>query len=138
MKNDLRKNPRFVASEGIPARILAHAKSLNGTILNFSSTGFAVVVSEEFGHTDGATLDVEFSAQNQRTQLKLTAQVVNKEALSDKRMRLGCTITDMNNLSKEYFTFLTGILGKQGFLKSMATKPVKCAGQQGTPPTSGG
>lgn len=130
MKNDLRKNPRFVASEGIPAQVHINGKTLGGILLDFSSTGFAVVVSEELGQTSESSLEVEFCAQNSQTMLYLSARVVNQDNLSDQRIRLGCTITDMKHQSREYFSFLTAILGKQGFLKSMATKPVKCAGRE--------
>lgn len=137
MQNELRKNPRFISTEGITASIQIEQEVLHGTILNFSSTGFAVVVNEEAGkssHNQGC-IKVAFLAPEQNCELKLSASITNKRTLESGQIRLGCHITDMHDQAKEYFTFLTGILGKQGFLKSMATKPKKVI-QQGSPQES--
>lgn len=125
MENDLRSNPRFVSSKGIPATVFAEGRLLSGTILDFSSTGFAVVVADDVGESNVTQIEVVFAAEGSRKELKLSALITNKRAEDATSTRLGCRISDMHNLANEYFAFLTIILGKQGLLRSMATKPKK-------------
>lgn len=123
MDNDKRRNPRFLTTSGTPASIQAEGKVMDGTILNFSSTGFAIIANEAID--SAATIEVTFKSTFPPAEIRLTASIINKKGQDDGKVRLGCHITDMNDKSKEYFSFLTGLLGKQGFIRSMATKPVK-------------
>ncbi|MBS1199268.1 MAG: PilZ domain [Proteobacteria bacterium] len=123
MNTDLRKNPRFITTNGTPAKIHAAGKILDGTILNFSSTGFAIIVGKDIGAANPSRIEVTFSNPGPQSELRLSASIINTQSLDESKVRLGCRITDMNNQSDEYFDFLTSILGKQGFLKSLATKP---------------
>lgn len=124
MENDLRKTPRFIATDGVAARILVEDRALNGTMHNFSSTGFAVALEEEPGGPSAAPIEVIFSTQNGQ-ELKLSAVIINRRIQGIADIWLGCQITDMHHCADAYFGFLTTIMSKQGFLKSMATKPVK-------------
>lgn len=124
MANDQRKTPRFVATDGVPARILLDDRSLNGTMHDFSSTGFAVSLEEETGGGAEAPIEVVFSTQNGQ-ELKLSAVITNTRIQGIADIWLGCRITDMHHHAEAYFSFLTTIMSTQGFLRSMATKPVK-------------
>ncbi len=123
MSNDLRKTPRFVATEGVPARIFVEGKSLNGTIHNFSSTGFAIALSEDPGGTALTPVDAFFSTPTV-PEVRISACISNRRS-ADGHVWLGCQITGMHQYADAYFGFLTAIMSKQGFLRSMATKPVK-------------
>lgn len=123
MQNDLRQNPRFLSSDGVPARMLVDGREWQGVLHNFSSTGFAIVLTEDIGEVGQTRLEVVFAAPT--GELKFSAVVSNKTAEAGKT-RLGCRITDMHGLGEAYFSFLTQMMFSQGMLKSMATKPVKC------------
>lgn len=128
MANDLRKNPRFLASDGIPATIKVAGKSLGGTLHNFSSTGFAVVVNDTLEDLHQSPIDVMFVAESLKKEMKISATVTNQMTNTSATTRLGCQITDMKDHAETYFAFLTTLLSKQGLLMSMAKKPVKFKG----------
>lgn len=126
MDNDLRKNPRFISTDGVPARVFLEDQVLEGNICNFSSTGFALIVTEELGELSPAPLEIVFTAAPKNTELKIAAVVTNRSPRENGETRLGCQITDLRTHANDYFFFLTQIMSRQGFLKSMATKPLKC------------
>lgn len=123
MTDDLRKNPRFLATDGVAARIFVGERELAGSIHDFSATGFSVVLEEPIEESGQVPIEVVFSGG--KADLKLSALIINKKTRDELNTRLGCQITDMYDQSNAYFTFLTSIMFKQGFLKSMAKKPIK-------------
>lgn len=132
MSNDLRKNPRFLASDGIPATITVVKRTLSGTLHNFSSTGFALVVNDTLEDLHQTPIVVSFIATSPNKELSISALVTNQMTNASATTRLGCQITDMKDHTETYFGFLTTLLGKQGLLMSMAKKPVKVASQSQT------
>ena len=95
MTNDLRKNPRFVATQSIAARVQINGLDLPGNLHNFSSTGFAVVLAEEIAVAAPMPIDVFFSPDNGQTTLKISALAINTNDQGG--TRLGCQITDLHD-----------------------------------------
>ncbi|OQA30626.1 MAG: hypothetical protein BWY57_02739 [Betaproteobacteria bacterium ADurb.Bin341] len=123
MSEDLRKNPRFVSTSGITARILIGQRALSGTLCDFSATGFSAILDEAFEGGGGTPIEVAFVDDTGKKQLKLSALVNNQRTQEGAKTRLGCQITDFHDQSDAYLAFLTSVMYTQGFWKSMAKKP---------------
>jgi len=125
MSNELRKNPRFVSAEGIAASLIVEDREWAGILQNFSSSGFAVLISEKPDVAENTLVEIRFSPPETAELLNFTATISNRKEEGD-HVRLGCLITDMRGQSEAYLSFLTRMMFSQGMLRSMATKPVKC------------
>ncbi len=123
MSEDLRKNPRFISTSGITARILIGQRALSGTLCDFSATGFSAILDEAFEGGGGTPIEVAFADETGKKQLKLSGLVNNRTPQEGAKTRLGCQITDFHDQSDAYFAFLTSVMYRQGFWKSMAKKP---------------
>ena len=124
MKSDQRKNPRFVANDGIVTKIRIGRKSWPGSIHNFSATGFALVFDNDPDITASVgpdtKLTVKFSPGKGIPDISIPAIVANRGLMPDGQRRFGCQIPDLGEQANVYFSFLTSLLSKQGFMASMA------------------
>ena len=127
MKPDLRKNPRFLAHDGVPAELLVGEAKWPGRIHNFSATGFAVALGDEADIKVDTALTISFSPGEGKAAINLIATVANRGLMPDGKRRIGCLIGELGDQATAYFTFLTALVGKQGMIKSMERKPVKVA-----------
>lgn len=125
--DEQRKNPRFLAHDGVAAVLTVGEKKWPGRIHNFSATGFAVALGDEADIKPDTALTITFSPGENLSAIILPATVANRGLMPDGKRRIGCLLGDLGSQAKAYFTFLTALVGKQGLISSMERKPVKVA-----------
>lgn len=132
MKPELRKNPRFLAYDGIPTVLTVGQKNWPGRIHDFSATGFAVALPDDADIKVDAALTITFSPGEDLAAIALSATVANRGLMPDGKRRIGCLLGELGDQANAYFGFLAALVGKQGMIRSMAVKPVKVAKENTT------
>lgn len=123
MTTDLRKNPRFVSLSGVPARLTVAGQVCEGCLQDFSLSGFAVIAAiDEVGKD--VPVEVHFADAKKGSEFHLTATVTNSCTADEGKVRLGCQIVALHGMANAYIGFMTQLIGQQGFVASMASKPV--------------
>jgi len=125
MQPEQRKNPRFLAHDGVAAELFVGEAKWPGRIHNFSATGFAVALGDEADIKVDTALTIRFSPGEGKTDIALSATVANRGLMPDGQRRIGCLLGELGDQAKAYFSFLTALVGKQGMIRSMERKPAK-------------
>lgn len=125
MNTEQRKNPRFIATHGVEARILIDGQEWPGRIHNFSASGFAIVFIEEPAISLDMALTAQFSPDAGLPALALPAVVANRGLMPDGQRRVGCALQELGAQGNAYFAFLTSLITRQGLISSMEKKPVR-------------
>lgn len=120
-----RKSPRFIATNGIEAKILIDGQEWPGRIHNFSASGFAIVFIEEPKVSIDMALTACFAPDAGKPELALPAVIANRGLMPDGQRRIGCALQDLGAQGNAYFAFLTSLITRQGLISSMEKKPVR-------------
>lgn len=132
MNTDLRKNPRFVSIPGVPARLTVAGRECDGCLQDFSLSGFAVIADINDIGKD-VPVEAYFADSKSGSEFHLSAMVTNCRLATEGQTRLGCQIVGLHGMANAYIGFMTQLIGQQGFISSMATKPVKCRETESDP-----